>query len=469
MIKHDKKSFLDELVRKYQNKHRESERFFRESSQYQISGGSHNLRLFFPFPFYDVRCQGSKVWDMDGNMYIDFWQGHFTNILGHNPDIILNSLTEYFAKGQGLETGFPGDSQVKLAMFICESIHAEKIRFTTSGTLASMYSIMLAKSYTNRELILKVGGGWHGAQPYVLKGITAYDKGFNRLESAGLPSGIEEKIIMTRFNDIEDLEDKFREHGERIACLLIEPFIGAGGFIFGEKEYIQKARDLATRHGSVLIFDEVVSGFRFCVGGIQNLYEVKPDLTILGKAIGGGMPVSAVAGREDIMALCGPDAPVERKVKFEGGTFSAHPACIFAGLAFIEYLIEKEKEIYPKIGQLASQVRNNIEEIFHFHNINVRCTGDGGSITPNSSLVGVHFLRNKVDRVTSPDQVWNPEVCHVDLREKFFKLAMLEEGFNIFHGFGAISTAHTEDEMKKALEAVERIAEKWERFRFYDS
>ena len=461
----DKKRLLDDLIKNYRENHKKSEAIFSKASQHLITGGSHNLRLFSPFPFFDVQSIGSRVWDADGNIYVDFWQGHFANLLGHNPQMIIKALQDSFQKGQGLTTGFPGHYQKELAELILKQIRADKIRFTTSGTLATMYAVMLAKAFTQRELVMKVGGGWHGAHPYALRGITAYDRGMTRMESAGLPSGTEAMIVITSFNDIQDLEDKFRELGERTACFILEPFIGAGGFIFSHKEYLQRVRELTQKFGSVLIFDEVVSGFRFHAGGVQSLYDITPDLTVLGKVIGGGMPVSAVTGKEDVMALCGPEAPPDAKVKFEGGTFSAHPAAMLAGLTHLRYLKEHESEIYPRIGQLGAKVRKGIEEIFTAHGFNVKCTGYGDSIAEHSSLVGVQFLKEKIDRVSFPEQVWNPEVCDFELREKVFKLSMLEEGFNIFHGYGAVSAAHTENEIQESLDAVERIAKKWRNYK----
>ncbi len=419
------------------------------------------MRLFWPFPFYDVHCRGSSVTDVDGNRYVDFWQGHFANILGHNPSFVLDALSKYQQQGNGLTTGFPSTLQSELAELLLSKISAQKIRFSTSGTLASMYAVMLSKAKTSRDLVMKVGGGWHGSQPYALKGISIFDRGFTKMESAGLPSGMEKMILITRFNDEEDLTEKFKIYGDRIACLILEPFIGAGGFIFGKKNYIHKARQLSKKYGTLLIFDEVVSGFRFHAGALQNLYDVQPDLTVFGKAIGGGMPLSAVVGNDDVMRLCGSEAKQEEKVKVEGGTFSAHPSSMLAGLTFVRYLIEHEREIYPRIGRLGERIRSEIESIFAAYGFNVRCTGDGNSVARNSSLVGVHFLRESRDRIESPEQVWNPEVCDIELREKVFKLAMIQEGFNIFHGYGSVSGAHTEQEIQDSLDAVERIAKKW--------
>jgi glutamate-1-semialdehyde 2,1-aminomutase len=461
----DKEKLLRDLITSYRQTHRKSEALFDKARRLQVKGGSHNIRLFAPFPFYDAHSSGSRVTDIDGNTYIDFWQGHFGNILGHNPGVVIDALTDSFQKGQGLSTGFPGRLQVELAELILKRIGADNIRFTTSGTLASMYATMLARAFTKRELVMKVGGGWHGAQPFALKGITAYDSGLNRMESAGLLPGHDSSIIITRFNDIEDLEEKFKTFGERTACMIIEPFIGSGGFIFARREYLEKVRELTRRYEALLIFDEVVSGFRFHAGGVQDLYGIKPDVSVFGKAIGGGMPISAAAGKNEVMELCNPDIEFDRTVKFEGGTYSAHPASMLAGITCLKYLIEHEKEIYPRIGRLGAKVRKGIEEIFSAYGFYVKCTGEDATVTENSSVVGVHFTREKVARINYPEEAWNPAICDFQLREKVFKLSMLNEGFNVFHGYGAISAAHTEEEIQASLDAVERVAKKWTEYR----
>lgn len=463
MTKIEKKRLLEELVCAYRRKHRKSERFFARASRYQVKGGSHNLRLFDPFPFYDVEARGSRVKDVDGNEYIDYWQGHFANILGHNPPLVTEALAETFRNGQGLATGFPGCFQRELAELILKSVKADKIRFTTSGTLSTMYAVMLAMAATKRSMVMKAGGGWHGAQPFLLKGITTYAHGFDRVESAGLPPGTDSLTVVTRFNDIDDLEAKFKEYGDRLACLIIEPFMGAGGFILSKPEYLRRVRELTQARGCLLIFDEVVSGFRFHAGGVQTLYGIQPDLSVFGKAIGGGMPVSAVAGKEEIMALCGTEVAPEQKVKFEGGTFSAHPASMLSGLIYLRHLDEHQNEVYPRIGKLGDKVRRTIEGIFAVQGFHVRCTGYPNAVVKTSSLVGVHFMNEPVDKIESPEQVWNQDLCDIEVREKIFKLAMLREGINIFHGFGAISAAHTEEDIQASIDAVERVARKWKR------
>ena len=461
----NKKQLLDELIRSYRSKHVKSEKLFKRASRSQVRGGSHNLRLFDPFPFIDVYSKGSKVTDIDGNTYVDFWQGHFGNVLGHNPGVVIDTISDYFQKGQGLATGFPGEYQKELAELILAQTGSDRIRFTTSGTLATMYAIMLARAFTKRDLVVKVGGGWHGAQPFALKGVSIYRNGLNQVESAGLSEESDSKIIITKFNNTEDLEEIFKKHTDRIACLIIEPFIGAGGFIFARKQYLQKAKELTRKYDAVLIFDEVVSGFRFHAGGVHTLYGIKPDLSVFGKTIGGGMPVSAVTGDSSLMELCDPDTEFGKRVKFEGGTYSAHPASMLAGVVFIKYLVEHEDKIYPAIGRLGAIVRKEIESIFSNYGFQVKCTGYDENVTDSSSIVGVHFIKKKIGRIRYPEEVWNPEICDSELREKIFRLAMLGEGFNIFHGYGSISAAHLKKEIQSSLDAVERIAKKWTNYR----
>jgi glutamate-1-semialdehyde 2,1-aminomutase len=309
--------------------------------------------------------------------------------------------------------------------------------------------------------VLKVGGGWHGAQPYALKGISVYKEGLVSMESAGLPPYLDPSILITEFNNTQDLKDIFEALGDKISCFIMEPFIGAGGFIFGSKEYIRMARELTRKKGALLIMDEVISGFRFHPGPLQTMYGIEADLSVFGKAIGGGMPVSAVAGKEDVLRLCSPDAPSESRVKFEGGTFSAHPASMLAGIVFLEHLCQHADEIYPRIGRLGRLVRGEIESIFRSQGFNVTCTGGSNDLDIESSVIGVHFLKQGTGRITSPNQVWNAAACDFEMREKIFKLAMLNRGFHIFHGFGTISSAHSDRHIKASLNAVEQIAKKW--------
>jgi len=234
-----------------------------------VDGGSHAMRLLEPFPPRIVVAEGAWLQDEDGHDILDFWQGHHANVLGHNPKVITSALAAAFETRFGLLTGFADRLQVEVAEILCQQTGAERVRFTTSGSLATMYAVLLAKAFTQRRLVMKVGGGWHGAQPWGLKGVSfcaTRGTGFQGVESEGLPQAIPDEVLVTRFNDTTMLRDDFRQHGDQVACFIVEPFIGAGGFMAASREYLQTARQLTLHYGALLVFDEVVSGFRFRAG-----------------------------------------------------------------------------------------------------------------------------------------------------------------------------------------------------------
>jgi len=335
------------------------------AKQVLVDGGSHALRLIQPFPPRIVAAKGAWIRDQDGHDILDFWQGHHANVLGHNPEVITSALARAFEEGFGLQTGFTDRLQIETAEILCQQAGAEQVRFTTSGSLATMYAILLARAFTGRDLVMKVGGGWHGAQPWGLKGVgfrTDKENGFQHVDTAGLPAAVTNEVIVTRFNDPAMLRDHFRQYGSQLACFIVEPFIGAGGFMPATREYMQTARGLTQQHGAVFILDEVISGFRFRAGDAGALYGVRPELATFGKAIGGGMPLAAVAGRADIMGLVGRDGGA--KVKFSGGTYSAHPASLLAGKSLMSYLVAHEDEIYPRLAELGDRTRQTVEAAF---------------------------------------------------------------------------------------------------------
>jgi len=452
---------LAALGQQYTSQYPQSAKAHQEALKYLIDGGSHALRLFNPFPFRIVYARGSRVRTTDGHEILDFWQGHYANILGHNPPVVTQALAEAFRNGQGLQTGITDELEAEFARLLLEQTDAERLRFTTSGALATMYALMLARSYTRRPLVLKVGGGWHGANPLAHKGVTYQAGGFTQVESEGLSEDSDRDILITRFNDPDDLTEKFRQHGDKIACFIVEPWMGVGGFMPATPEYLATARELTHRYGAVLIFDEIISGFRFCPGGVQKLYNVQPDLSTFGKIIGGGMPLAAVAGREELMRLCG--SAGGRRVKFEGGTFSAHPAALLAGKTLIEHLVRNQSQIYPQLGALGERIRTGVEEVFASHGILAKCTGYGNEVVPGSSLAMIHFPHDERTPLTSPEAVWDPQLCNVERREKVLKLALLLERVHVVHGLGAASTAHTDEDVEWLLAACDAVAQRIKR------
>jgi len=433
-----------------------SARLNEQAKKHLIDGGSHGLRLIQPFPPRIVDSKGAWLRDVDGHHILDFWQGHYANILGHNPEVVTEALTDALGGRFGLHTGHTDELALEVAELLCQCTGAERVRLTTSGTLATMYAILLSRAFTGRGLVMKAGGGWHGGQPWALKGIHYGRDGFQGVESAGLPPSVTESVLVTSYNDPEMLREQFRVHGDRVACLIVEPFIGVGGFIPATGEFLQTARDLTHQYGALLILDEIIAGFRFRAGNMGALYGIQPDLTTMGKVLGGGMPVSAVVGREEVMRLVSRED--ERKVGFSGGTFSAHPAALLAAKVMIRYLVAHEDEIYPRLTELGVKARQTIEEAFASEGILVRCTGFGNEVVPDSSMAMPHFPYDDRYDLNLPDFVQNPELCDVRFRDVVLRVAMLLEDVYTVHGLGALSIAHTEADIERLGEACRQTA-----------
>jgi glutamate-1-semialdehyde 2,1-aminomutase len=308
-----------------------------------------------------------------------------------------------------------------------------------------MYAILLARAFTGRTLVMKVGGGWHGAQPWALKGIGYHadnDNGFQRVESEGVPLAVTDKVIVSGFNNPELLRDHFRQYGDQLACFIVEPFIGVGGFTAASREYLQTAHQLTQQYGALLIFDEVIAGFRFRAGNAGALYGLQPDLATFGKIMGGGMPVAAVAGRAQIMDLISRAAG--NRVKFSGGTYSAHPSSLLAAKTLMTYLVAHEAEIYPRLARLGAKTRQVIKEAFAAEDIYVHLTGHGNDVLPGSSMFMLHFPFESNAQLKTPQDWFDPSVCDIALTRRVADLALLLQDVFMLHSHGGASTAHAE-------------------------
>ena len=350
---------LAEIAELHARRSPRSHQLDQEARRYLVDGGSHTLRLVRPLPPRIVAARGAWMRDEDGHDILDFWQGHLGNVLGTNPELVTAELAHALAGGSGLQTGAVDRLEMEVAELLCRQTGAERVRFTTSGTLANVYAVMLAQAWTGRDLVMKVGGGWHGGHPQGLKGVH-YRDGFDHPDSAGIPREILDRLVVTRFNDPERLGEDFRRHGDRLACFTVEPMLGAGGMIPASREYLRTARELADQHGVLLVFDEVITGFRFRAGDAGRMFGVRPDLMVFGKAIGGGMPVAALAGRADVLEQAGRGG----RVAFSGGTYSCHPASLLAARTALRHLVEKSDEIYPHLGRIGAELRREIESAF---------------------------------------------------------------------------------------------------------
>ena len=457
MKQRDHARLLAELATEYARRSPRSAELNARALKVLVDGGSHTIRLLKPFPPRITAARGAYVTDEDGHRILDFWQGHYANILGHNPTVITEAVGRAFSSGFGLQDGFTDATQIRAAELLCGRTGLERARFTSSGSLATMYATFLSRAFTGRETVLKVGGGWHGAQPWGLVGVDFHpdnSHNFERAESRGLPVGVTEQVSVTRFNDTEMLERQFEERGDRIACFIFEPFMGSGGCIPATEEFVRKARELTARHGALLVFDEVIAGFRFCAGSTARLFGVTPDLATYAKVMGGGMPVAAVAGRADVMALAGRGGGV----KFSGGTYSCHPASMIASAAMMDHLVTHEAEIYPRLAALGNRARRTVEKAFAAEGITARCTGDPSGAFTGSSMSAVHFPYDPSTPCSSPEQTRNPGVCDVELSDTVLQLALLTEDVFVMHGLGSVSMAHTEAEIDRLGDACRRVA-----------
>lgn len=470
MEQRDYGGLLAELAAEYERHSPRSAALQQRALRVMIDGGSHSIRLLKPFPPRIVAAKGSRIEDADGHSILDFWQGHYANILGHNPPLVTEALRELFASGGGLQHGFTTPLQIELAEIVCRTTGLERVRFTTSGSLATMYAVFLARAFTGRTHIMKVGGGWHGGQPWGLVGVEYRDQArggrkadetshFRHAESAGLPEAVPHEVVVTRFNDVAMLREHFRRHGDQVACFIVEPMLGAGGGIPATAEYLREARALTEKHGALLVCDEVICGYRFHAGLACRLLGVLPDLVTLAKVMGGGMPVAAVAGRREVLELAARGGPV----RFSGGTYSGHTASLAAAKAMLEHLERDGSSIYPALSGMADKARRIIEEAFASEGFHARASGAASGALPGSSVMMVSFPYERGAAGSAPEQTLNPHVCDVALADRVLQLALLLEDVHVVHGFGALATTHTEADLNELGEAITRAARRIKR------
>ncbi|MBL8380931.1 MAG: glutamate-1-semialdehyde 2,1-aminomutase [Burkholderiales bacterium] len=278
-------------------------------------------------PRFIVRGAGPYVWDAEGRRYVDYIGSWGPLILGHAHPAVVRAVQD--AAARGLSYGMPTEAEIEIAERVCALVPSmERVRFTSSGTEAAMTAIRLARGFTGRDIIIKFEGCYHGHADALLVKAGSGLLTHGQPSSSGVPKETTQHTMVLDYNDAQQLEDAFREHGKRIAAVMVEPVAGNMNLVPGAPEFLRTMRELCTRHGSTLVFDEVMSGFRVALGGAQSLYGITPDVTVLGKVIGGGMPVAALGGRRDIMEHLSPLGGV-----YQAGTLSGNPVSVAAGLA----------------------------------------------------------------------------------------------------------------------------------------
>src|SRR6184192_3493795 len=385
--------------------------------------------------FFVARGEGARIWDVDENEYIDYVGSWGPAILGHAPEVIVDAVRE--AAARGLSFGIPNPLEVEMAELICDWMPSiEKVRMVNSGTEATTSCIRLARAFTRRDKIVKFDGCYHGHVDALLVRTGSGALTHGQPSSAGIPTAFVDLTISLPFNDVELLRKAFRENKNEIAVVILEPIPANAGLYFPREKFLSILREECTRHGALLIFDEVITGFRVARGGAQGIYRIKPDLTALGKIIGGGLPVGAFGGRAEIMDQLSPDGPV-----YQAGTLSGNPLAMAAGLAQLRELerIDGWKVLEELGEQFEEIVRAAIAKAkvdLTFHRIgSMFCLFFAGS--PIVDLATAQ--RSNLKMFTT--------FFHACLKRGiYFAPSQFETGF--------ISTAHTPDDVERTAKVI---------------
>jgi glutamate-1-semialdehyde 2,1-aminomutase len=417
-----------------------------ERAQRHIPGGVNSpVRAFRSVggtPRFFAAGAGARVTDADGRTYLDYVGSWGPLILGHAQPQVVAAVQQ--AAAHGLSFGAPTESEVEMAELLCTLLPSlEMVRLVSSGTEATMSAIRLARGFTGRDLLIKFEGCYHGHSDSLLVKAGSGMLTFGNPSSAGVPADLARHTLVLDYNDSAGLEAAFAEHGPRIAAVIVEAVAGNMNLIAPQPAFLQSMRELCSRHAAVLIFDEVMTGFRVGPRGAQGLYGVTPDLTTLGKVIGGGMPVGAFGGRREIMARIAPLGPV-----YQAGTLSGNPVAVAAGLATLQLL--QADGFYSALTQRTRQLTDGLVAVAQRHGVPFSAQSIGG-------MFGVYF------RPTCPQTYSEVMSCDKDAFNRFFH-AMLDAG----HYFapspfeaGFVSAAHGESDIAATLAAAEAVFSAW--------
>ncbi len=387
-------------------------------------------------PVFIEKAKGTKITDIDGNEYTDFVASWGPLILGHANDTILKAINEAAAKGTSY--GAPTKIETEMAELICEMMPSiEKVRMVNSGTEATMSAVRLARGFTKRECIVKFIGNYHGHGDYFLIKAGSGALTFGLPDSPGVTEGNAKDTLLADYNDLKSVEKLFAERGDEIAAIIVEPVAGNMGVIPPKKGFLEGLRKITKKHGALLIFDEVITGFRLAKGGAQEYFGVTPDLTTIGKIIGGGLPVGAYGGKKEIMDNLAPEGAV-----YQAGTLSGNPLAMAAGVAMLKELKNTEG-IYEELERRAAKLEAGILK-------NIAISGTKAVINRVGSMMTMFFTNEK--SITSFDQAMT---CNTEQYAEYFKLS-LEAGIYIAPSqFEAmfVSAAHTDEDIDKIIEA----------------
>ena len=412
--------------------HAKSEALF-ERAKKVIPGGVNSpvraYRAVGGTPPFIVRGEGSHIWDADGNEYVDYVGSWGPLILGHRPKCVIEAIER--ALENGTTFGAPTESEVELAELIRECVPSiEMVRLVSSGTEATMSALRVARGVTGRDLTVKFEGCYHGHVDSLLVKAGSGMATLGIADTQGVPRAFAESTIALPFNSIAAVEKAFHEHGPKIAAVIVEPVVGNMGCVPPVPGFLKALRDLTTRHGALLIFDEVMTGFRLALGGAQERFGIRPDLTTLGKIVGGGMPLAAYGGRGDIMSRVAPVGPI-----YQAGTLSGNPMAVAAGLAMLRYL-KDHPEVYAALEENTARLTAN--------------PPPGVTVNRVGSMFTFFFT-------SEPVTDWNSAAKSDTARFGAFFHSMLDRGIYLAPSqfeAGFVSAAHSDEDIERTVQAV---------------
>lgn len=421
-----------------ENKYTKSKRLYRKAERLMPGGVNSPVRSFNAVsgtPVFISRAKGAYLYDEDGNKYTDYMSSWGPLILGHAAPEVVSAVKK--AAGRGTSYGAPCENEIELARLIVDSFPSvEMVRMTSSGTEATMSGVRLARAYTNRDYIVKFEGCYHGHADYLLVKAGSGATTFGSPSSPGVPKSFVDKTLLAKYNNLSSVEKLFKKHGNKIAAVILEPVAGNMGVVPPRKGFLEGLRKITRDSGALLIFDEVITGFRLGKGGAQKKYGVTPDITCLGKIIGGGLPVGAFGARKDVMSMVAPIGPM-----YQAGTLSGNPLAMAAGLATLTKLGQRGN--YGKLEKMTEQLVEGIRDI-------IRKLGTKACINSVGSMFTVFFT------ATVPVDYATALTCDTKIYSKFFE-NLLRAGIMFPPSqFEAVfvSLAHTEKDINKTLNAV---------------
>ncbi|GAQ94638.1 glutamate-1-semialdehyde 2,1-aminomutase [Thermodesulfovibrio aggregans] len=425
-------------------KTKKSQKLYKKALTLMPGGVNSPVRAFKAVggnPLFIAKAKGSKIYDVDGNEYIDYVLSWGPLILGHAHPAVVKALKK--AVERGTSYGAPTELEIELAKLVKKAFPSiEKIRMVNSGTEATMSAIRLARGFTKRDKVIKFEGCYHGHVDGLLVSAGSGGATFGIPDSLGVPVSYTKETIVLPFNDIEAFRATLKEHGKEIACVILEPVIGNMGCILPRQEFLEALREETEKYEIVLIFDEVMTGFRVSFGGAQSYFGIKPDLTCLGKVIGGGLPVGAYGGKKEIMSFVAPEGGV-----YQAGTLSGNPLAVSAGIETLKIL--SKASTYKKLDKIMQHLEEGLKDAAKRAGIKVKFYRAG-------TMFCTYFTETDViDARTA-------KTSDTEKFKKFF-WGMLERGVYIAPSqfeAGFISLAHTQKDIEKTVKAAYEVFKK---------